>query len=449
MSDPSGPYDTPTPASARRAPWRPLLTGARAERARTTIQEIAAALTDVARNVPGETLGGPTRTPLSFPSIGGGLAGVSLFFAYLNEVEPDRGHDDTAVELLDRAIDSVSEIPSPPWLYGGFPGVAWVGEHLQGRLFETDDEEDPGEEIASALQGMLGQSPWVRDYDLISGLVGLGVYALERSPRPGGQECMDLLVDRLAETSETRPEGLTWWTRPELLPDETRKEYPEGNYNLGVAHGVPGIIGLLGDAIASGKAPERAKPLLEGAVSWLLAQKLPPDAVSIFSYNIAPDDQQRPTRLAWCYGDLGIAVALLAAARGAGNAEWEKEALAIARAVAERSTEISGVVDAGLCHGAVGNAHLYNRLFQATGDPLFEQAAVYWYERMYDFQRPGEGVAGFPSWGPDENRNLRWTYDPGFLTGTAGIGLALLAATSPIEPDWDRLLVVSVHPQQP
>jgi lantibiotic biosynthesis protein len=36
---------------------------------------------------------------------------------------------------------------------------------------------------------------------------------------------------------------------------------------------------------------------------------------------------------------------------------------------------------------------------------------------------------------------LTWTGDPGFLTGAAGIGLALLAAVSPVEPEWDRLLL--------
>jgi hypothetical protein len=36
--------------------------------------------------------------------------------------------------------------------------------------------------------------------------------------------------------------------------------------------------------------------------------------------------------------------------------------------------------------------------------------------------------------------------DPGLLTGAAGIALALLAATSLIEPAWDRVLLVAVPP---
>jgi lantibiotic biosynthesis protein len=70
-------------------------------------------------------------------------------------------------------------------------------------------------------------------------------------------------------------------------------------------------------------------------------------------------------------------------------------------------------------------------------------------------RRPGELYAGFPSWGPlpgwnrDDPSSTRmgWVPDPGFLTGIAGIGLALLAATTPIDPLWDRLLAVSARPR--
>jgi hypothetical protein len=39
---------------------------------------------------------------------------------------------------------------------------------------------------------------------------------------------------------------------------------------------------------------------------------------------------------------------------------------------------------------------------------------------------------------------LGWKDDPGFLTGSAGIGLALLAATTAVAPDWDRVLLTAI-----
>jgi hypothetical protein len=41
--------------------------------------------------------------------------------------------------------------------------------------------------------------------------------------------------------------------------------------------------------------------------------------------------------------------------------------------------------------------------------------------------------------------DLEWRPESGFLTGSAGIGLALLAATTPVEPEWDRVLLTTLR----
>jgi lantibiotic modifying enzyme len=374
------------------------------------------------------------------PSLAGGSAGLALFFSYLAQVQSGQGHEDTAMEQLERAIETGAGMRFAPGLYSGFTGVAWTLEHLRGRLFDGVDEEDPGEEAASALAGLAGLTPWRSDYDLVSGLVGFGVYALERLPRSWGKECLERVVARLAETAEHLPAGITWKTPPELLGDRNAELFLQGNYNLGVAHGVPGVIAFLAQACAAGLA---ARDILDGTVAWLLAQKLPEGAGSIFPPRVTPGAEPKPTRLAWCYGDLGIAASLLAAARTIGETAWELEALKIARAAAGRPAESSGVVDAGLCHGAAGVAHMMNRIYQATGDLVLRQAALAWLERILEMRSQGEGFGGFTMRVPDESGKLGWRPDAGFLTGSAGVGLALLAALSQVEPEWDRVLLLS------
>ena len=39
-----------------------------------------------------------------------------------------------------------------------------------------------------------------------------------------------------------------------------------------------------------------------------------------------------------------------------------------ARAAARRTLETAGVQDHGLCHGSAGLGHLFNRIYQASGD---------------------------------------------------------------------------------
>src|SRR5262249_56737890 len=62
----------------------------------------------------------------------------------------------------------------------------------------------------------------------------------------------------------------------------------------------------------------------------------------------------RPARLAWCYGDPGVAAALLGAARSVAEPAWGREARAIARRAARRPFEQGAVRDAALGPGAAG-----------------------------------------------------------------------------------------------
>lgn len=414
--------------------WHPLLEGPIADQASEAIREIAASLT------------APDATARA-SSLAGGSAGKALFYAYLHLHTADPAAADRAADLLDHAAEDLAGTPMAPSLYSGFSGIAWVLEHLRGRLFEAgDEEEDPVQEIDEALLSPLSRSPWVGEYDLIGGLAGLGVYALERLPRPSAAALLEQIVDRLAELAETMDDGTAWFTPPERLPEWQREIHSRGVYNLGVAHGLPGVLPVLAGACAAGVAVERARPLLDSSVAWLLARRHGPEIPSCFGTTYAPWEDPAPSRLAWCYGDPGIAAALLAAARAVGEPEWERQAIATAIAAATRDESTAMIRDTGLCHGAAGLGHLFNRLYHETGEERIGQAARFWFERTLAMRAPGEGIAGFRAWEVNPGGEPGWRADSGFLEGAAGIGLALLGAVSTVEPAWDRMLLVSLPP---
>ncbi len=60
-------------------------------------------------------------------------------------------------------------------------------------------------------------------------------------------------------------------------------------------------------------------------------------------------------------------------------------------------------------------------------------------------QRSGSGIAGYQSHIDSDATPGGWRTDPGLLTGTAGLALALLAAATEIEPEWDRALLLSAR----
>jgi hypothetical protein len=446
--------------------WHPVLTGSLAERVWQSVEEIAAVIDPAAP---------PSDDPAAgYPGLAGGSAGQALFFAYRSRSGRTAPRDaEVAADLLDRSTEALASTPLPPDLYGGFSGVAWAAEHLYGPRFADPPEgadgngeaaaagtesgdDDPLIDIDEALERYLERTPWTADYDLIRGLTGLGVYALERLPRQSALGCLARILDRLGEMAEQNAHGTTWHTSPDLLPDWQRALFPSGYYNLGVAHGVPGTIAMLGGAVA-GAAPlaaggdplardvsERARALVDGAVRWLLAQRLPPEEGSWFGSSFSPEVRPQRSRLAWCYGDPGIAGALLVAARTCGEPEWERFAVELALASATRMDEAVSVKDAGLCHGAAGLGHLFNRLYQQTGEERLAAASRIWYERALGFRAPGEGLAGYRAfWIGDDGTTQSWRNDPGFLEGIAGIGLALLGGVSDFEPAWDRILAIS------
>lgn len=403
--------------------WEPVLEGGLADEARVAVRAIAE---DIGRLEPGR------RSP----------ADTALLWAYVAGAFDD---PDTA-SRFDEAITALHERLETPFsslgLYGGLAGAGWVLAHV------SDEADEFLAEVDRALIDAL-REPWPGSFDLIGGLVGLGVYFVERlragaaTARPG----VARVIEQLAATAETSPEGATWFTVPRLLPAWQRTWSPSGHYNLGVAHGVPGVIAYLGIVAALGDpalepVAGQARDLCERAGRWLRARALPPDPRGTFPTVFLPEPRESErARTAWCYGDPGIAIAMWSAAvrTGADAAEWRELALASVL----RPPELCGVVDAGVCHGAAGLAHLANRFFQASGDERFRQAARAWCERALAMRRPGEGIGGFTMWRPRPAGDATPVHqpDPDFLDGVIGVALALLAGLGGDEPGWDRLIL--------
>jgi hypothetical protein len=416
-----------------RIPWQPLVEGEDADRVRGAVEEIAEALRGDPQNQ-------------TQPGLCDGSAGRALFFSYMAEAWPGRGYEELAGRYYDRTVELLESAPPRVDFFDGIPGIAWVSEHVWGR-FNDPGAEDANESVDELMLELLGQSPWPYQYDLVSGLAGHGTYAIERLPRASGAECLALVVDRLAEESERRDGGVTWLSKPCFLPPHQLEQSPNGYYNLGVAHGVPAVIAVLAAASAAGIRPEKSEPLFREAVAWLLAQRLGKGSPSAFPCWVQEGLLEGPARAAWCYGDPGLAATLYAAARIVGDARLEGEALGIARRAAQRPLESCGVFDTGLCHGSTGLAHIYNRLWQETGDEVFAQAARRWVYATLWLRRPGRGIAGFRTWYPQAwgDRPAGWDEgDSSLLTGAVGIGLALLATISSVEAAWDRALLASL-----
>jgi lantibiotic modifying enzyme len=412
--------------------WRPLFSGDSAAQMLAIVEDIADA-----------TAGGafdadhldPAADPTWQHSLEG-LAGQSLLHAYLALHGASESRADTAIALLDRATDAAGALSLPPSLYFGFPGISWVAAHLTGRLFE--EEQDNCREVDDALLRALENPSWHVKYELLEGVVGIGVYALERLPRPSAVRLVEAVVARLAACAERTTAGAAFFSPYEALSPAYREAAPRGLYNLGMAHGVAGVIAFLGSVCRAGIATEQVRPLLADTVAWLLTRERPAESDYRFANLYIPTQDIDFSRLGWCHGDLSVATALLVAARGAGEQSWDHHARKVALAAAARTTDSTPLPDASLCHGAAGIGHIFNRLYQETGEEPLAQAARSCFQRAIAMREPGTGIGGYRILQRGKKYN-----NPGFRIGSSGVGLAILAAISPIHPDWDHLLMAS------
>jgi lantibiotic biosynthesis protein len=398
--------------SAADTAWVPILEADDCARAAAAVAGLRARV-DAAR-----------RDDFLDPSLSAGCAGVAVFYGELARLAA--AADVAAEAWLDRAGELLASSMLGASLYAGFPGIGWAADvlaELRGR-----GDEDVVEEIDAAVLQVLDRVDWDEaHYDLVFGLTGLGVYALQRLPRPAAAASLERVVVELARIAREDERGAYWWTPPPLLLGPHRTQYPDGGVNLGVAHGMPAVIALLAQAHGLGLASDAQFALARRGVEWLLAHAVEAETGPTMPYFVAANAKPGPARLAWCYGDPGVAAALVAAGQDADQPAWIDAALELALVAAARPPEQSGVTDAGLCHGSAGLGHLFNRIYQTTREPWLLETARSWFEhalrQLEDDEAPFNGL--------------------GILEGATGVALALLAATREVEPLWDRMFLVA------
>jgi len=389
------------------------------------------------------------------PTLAAGEAGFALFRAYLARSEllsqrESAAQEELALAHLQAAADQLAAISQQPELFSGFTGVAWVTQHLLSRGFL-----DEGEDLCTAVDQAL--TAWLRDRggnmlcELIGGLAGIGLYGLARGARPDGRKIVQQVVATLQHTAVADQNCRTWFHAPEKLSSFARKIHPDGCYNLGLSHGIPGVLIFLGGA--SAQDIPGARELLLDATRWLLLQQRAYHNGSRFGHSFVRDPWEEPdgSRVAWCYGDLGIAVSLLMASQHSCVAEWRSLALDLTRIAAQRPVEQCRVADAGLCHGAFGNAHMFARLYAATREPYQLEAATRWLAVGLAMRKPGTGLAGFQAWRPPmpgDSGPPTWHATASLLEGTCGIGLTLIGFLCSLEPAWDEFLMLNLPPMQ-
>jgi len=350
----------------------------------------------------------------------------ALLYCYLAAALDDKKWVDLAVERLNSAIETAAELDLS--LYGGLPGLGWMIEHASKVLSNTsapdDDPSDPGDDlltIDTAIFRRLESESWAGRFSLIDGLVGIGVYFHERLPAPTALRGIELVLDRLEDISQPTEAGIVWSSNQEHSLSGPEGTHQCRSYDGSVAYGVPGILHFLAETLSYGIQKDRVAEMFDSATKGFLGAR---------SAMKPKSGGGLPQKVCWCCGELAVAAVMAQIADRTGREDYRRLSNNELELLLSNPEYVSGSGDDSLCFGVIGTAHIYNRLYQVGQDMRFREMALTLLERAVVPQRHYVS----------SRLSLRGS---SLLTGKVGLALGLLAAVSSVEPQWDRLMVMS------
>jgi hypothetical protein len=447
--------------------WTPILDAGEAAQTLTVARDVATRLREPPHV---EDAAAVAREQTAFPKsvhwqphgVAQGYAGLALLYGAADACMPGEGWDSTghrhlqcAVRAAERQVQLAYGMSSG---IGGLAFAAWFlsrGGTRYRKLLSSLDAALIARVASDATRLVpVDHGISVSTFDMISGFAGVGRFLLgsdERAHRTTLEAVLRWLV-ALTEEQDGVPH---WHTPARFIADEaTRRSYPHGNLNCGLAHGIPGPLALLSLAAAAGVCVEGQLSAIRRIAEWLrrycirdrwgfnwpTAVALGPDGApdAPRAHPSAQDSAYRPSRTAWCYGSPGVARSMWLAGQALNEPDYRDMAVAAMEAVYRRPLPERNIDAPTFCHGVAGLQQITLRFAHDSGLPIFIEAGRMLHRQLLDAYEPAS-LLGYRNLEPGGRR----IDQPGLLDGAPGVAMVLLAASTPVEPVWDRLFLLS------
>jgi hypothetical protein len=242
----------------RAAEWRPVLAPEQAATAVSMARTVVARLwepEDVDADV---TAAQQTSFPKSVHwlpyGVAQGDAAMAVMYGYLHECFPDEDRYMVGHQYLTLAGRGAEALPyRPAGLWAGLSGLAFATWYLSHdgvryrRLLATVEE--------MLFPDVIGFAGWVAQqkqgvsvsqFDVISGLSGIGAYLLCRQADAPAAAALTAVVRALIELCGKGDGRPRWHTLASVIGDESMLHaHPYGKLNCGLTHCIPGLLALL------------------------------------------------------------------------------------------------------------------------------------------------------------------------------------------------------------
>jgi hypothetical protein len=310
-----------------------------------------------------------------------GFGALVIFFATLDGLYPHEKFDLVTHQYILQIKDAIERggLPEHSSLFSGTAGLCHalafaskgrsrylkildvLESHLSSQILKKDIPA-----IDCTIQK--GRPVNFKAYDLISGFSGVGLYYLKNKHNHASEQIIkELLRLSVAMSMPIRHHGhlVPGWICPgEFLHQaEDRQRHPLGILNMGLSHGVPGLLGWMSIALKAGIEVPGQIAAMKTIIEWLKSKITKSQGLQFFRPRISFEQQINHTpsvsdhlsnREAWCYGTPGVARTLYLAGRALNDQDTIDFATDAFVSIFGRPYEQWNLVGPTFCHGVAG-----------------------------------------------------------------------------------------------
>jgi lantibiotic biosynthesis protein len=406
-------------------------------------------------------------SPWADLSLSHGYPAIVLFYAHLDALHPAEGWDYVTHNYIVQIVRCLEkEGIQDASLYSGLTGICyaiWTATRKKTRYQSL--LHSLNQQLITTVRDRLlvplqievqrGIPSPAECYDVIQGIVGVGVYCLMNREEPMLLELLleiiAVLIKRCQPITVGGREVEGWYLPVEFqFSDKDKQLYPLGNYNLGMAHGIPGILSFFSLCLLKEIEIPEQREMVKYLVKWIKNQSKSVDGEIIFPDRVAikPDQTHFDYlhRDGWCYGTPGVTRSLYQASRGLKNQPLKNYALKVFKGIFNRTEEQWWLPGPTFCHGIAGLLAITNRMQLDTNDSWLLEKRDQLLGRLLSFY-DSSFPFGFQDLEPSQfkkgNKDVSYRHinKPGLLDGTTGAALTLMNLGFK-ESSWDASFLI-------
>ncbi|WIM40591.1 lanthionine synthetase C family protein [Paenibacillus sp. PK4536] len=399
------------------------------------------------------SLNGQHVNPWNPLTLSHGIPGVCMLYAELNAHFPEEGWDQLGHQYLSILVNEITEqgIQSSS-MFSGAAGIGLTAICLsQNFQYYHKFIERIDDYLCTHVPLMITEcqqrDAFISDYDVIEGLSGIANYLLLHPEEERIQQLQINVIDYLIQLSkdkEVKGIKVPGWYIPSAhqFTAQESELYPDGNFNLGLSHGISGPLLLLSKAWKQGIKREGQDQAIRKMADFLLQFASEEDHHLFWKGFISwkefesghASTEESFRRDAWCYGNPGIGLALWYA--GTALEEPLYSDLAITN-LKETVQDIHSIFSPTFCHGYAGILQILQTIDKQSSVPHFE-AEISLLKNMITVFYDKQYLLGFHNYEHFQNSGLVPVDYVGLLDGATGVCLTLLGLELKKATPWDQ-----------